>query len=128
MYKRKTSRTKKKRIQKAIFSPLFIPDKEAFLQRLTTNYKAGSLIHGYKMGCRIEERPPLAVAHYTRSEAELETRLKTFWKTTIGLRHRFATDQRRETYISERNRNAQRDVRLTKYDSCIKLFRKINKI
>ena len=130
MYKfeehRHTTWKRRRRIQKAVYLVKNVKDKKEYIQELMTTFKTGSLIHGYGMDCRVEEEPPLAVAHYTRARKDLISRVDGFWNTTVGLRRRFQTRDMQVAYMQERDRNSQRDDRLVKYGHCLRMYRAAN--
>lgn len=105
----------KKRIEKAIFK---IPhDKARFLTLLGNGIRYGSLIHGYTMNCMKQHE--LKVAHYTRSNKDLKSRINTFWKNVHGLTKRFNNDKKVKNYLTERNRTEMSDSTLREISTVV---------
>lgn len=106
-----TTKHLKARIEKAIFKvPETLEGRIKLISMLGNGMRAGALIHGYSMGCRRQHA--LQVAHYTRSDADVRARTKTFWAGVHGLEKRFDTDLKTENYLRERNRTEFVDTRV----------------
>lgn len=107
---RKNSRGVKKRIEKAIFK---VPENIPKLISLLGNYiREGVLIHGYGLKCY--QQHYIKVAHYTRSDIELNARISKFWKNVHGLTKRFDNKRKINDYLKERNRTEYVDETIRK--------------
>lgn len=99
------NRRQKKRIEKAIYK---IPDNKTRLITLLGNYiRNGALIHGYGLSCL--KQYDMRVAHYTRSDDDLNARITNFWKQVHGLSKRFNNKIKINGYLKERNRTEFED-------------------
>lgn len=96
----------KKRTEKAIFK--VSSDKGKLLSLLGNGIRHGALIHGYGLDC--EKQHDIKVAHYTRSNNELQNRIVTFWKNVKGQRERFNNMKKIKKYVKERNRTEMIDT------------------
>ena len=110
-YYRSYSTRLKKRTEKAIFKvPKMARDKAELISYFGNFMKTGVMIHGYSLDCAKQNK--IKVAHYTRRNEELLTRVSTFWENVHGLEKRFNNDKTIENYIKERNRTDVIDTRL----------------
>lgn len=101
----------KKRITKAIFKiPTNVSERYRMLRDLSINKRSGAYIHGNGMACDYDNYS--YIGHYTRSNDDLQIRIKEFWKSIKGLSSRFSDETKVQNYIKERNRTDEVDLTL----------------
>lgn len=88
-------------------------DKLTLIEMWKRYMKNGALIHGYMMGCDVDM--DIVVAHYTRSEAELKSRIKKFWNHIQTLERRFSKKKGIDKYLKQRDRTEQIDTRIRNF-------------